>query len=74
MSVKRPFVLVVLDSLDSMRPPGFDIMMLVIAALGAVMATIQPASQSYILARLVLEPTLFTVALFLRLRGLSALA
>ncbi|MCE4622671.1 MAG: ABC transporter permease [Desulfurococcales archaeon] len=74
MSVKRPFVLVVLDSLDSMRPPGFDIMMLVIAALGAVMATIQPASQSYILARLVLEPTLFTVALYLGLRGASGLA
>lgn len=66
--------LIVLDSLDSLRPPGFDVMMLVIAALGAVMATIQPATQSYILARLVLEPTLFTVALYLGLRGASGLA
>lgn len=74
MSVKRPLMLAVLDSLDSLRPPGFDLMMLVIAALGSVMATIQPASQSYILARLVLEPTLFTVALYLGLRGASGLA
>lgn len=74
MGLRRPFVLVIMDSIDSMRPPGFDIMMLVIAALGAIMATIQPASQSYILARLVLEPTLFTVALYLGLRGASGLA
>lgn len=70
----RLLSLVVLDSLDSMRPPGFDVMMLVIAALGAVMSTIQPASQSYVLARMVLEPTLFTVALYLALRGASGVA
>ncbi|MEB3805945.1 MAG: hypothetical protein GSR73_00295 [Desulfurococcales archaeon] len=70
----RLLTLILLDSADSLRPPGFDVMMLVIAALGAVIATIQPVTKSYVLARLVLEPTLFTVALYLGLRGASGLA
>ena len=66
--------LIVLDSLDSLRPPGFDLMVLVIATLGAILGSIQPATSSYLLARLILEPTLFTVALYLALRSAAGVA
>jgi len=70
----RLFWLAVLDGLESLRPPGFDLMLLVIAGLGGVLAGIQPLSEPYSVARVVLDPTLFTVALFLALRGASGLA
>ncbi len=74
MKAARVIWLAVLDGLDSMRPPGFDIMLLVIAGLGGILAGIQPLSESYALARVVLDPTLFTAALFLALRGSAGLA
>ncbi len=70
----RLVYLALLDGLDSMRPPGIDIMMLVIAALGGILAGIQPLTASYAAARIVLDPTLFTVSLFLALRGSAGLA
>ena len=66
--------LALLDGLDSMRPPGIDVMMLVIAALGGILAGIQPLTASYAAARIVLDPTLFTVSLFLALRGSAGIA
>jgi len=70
----RALRLAALDGLDSLRPPGFDVMMFVIATLGAVLAAVQPLSEPYALARMILDPTLFTVALFLALRGSAGLA
>ena len=72
--VRRVLRLAALDGLDSLRPPSFDVMMLVIATLGAVLAAVQPLSESYAAARMILDPTLFTVALFLALRGSAGLA
>ncbi len=74
MDKSRLFNLIVLDSLDSLKPPGFDLMVLVIATLGAALGSIQPATDSYILARFILEPTLFTVALYLALRSAAGVA
>jgi len=70
----RALRLAALDGLDSLRPPSFDVMMLVIGTLGAVLAGVQPLSEPYALARMILDPTLFTVALFLALRGSAGLA
>ena len=70
----RLVYLALLDGLDSMRPPGIDVMMLVIAALGGILAGIQPLTASYAAARIVLDPTLFTVSLFLALRGSAGIA
>ncbi len=71
---RRSLVLALMDGLDSLRPPGFDLMLFVIATLGAVLAAIQPLSEPYAAARIILDPTLFTVALFLALRGSAGLA
>ncbi len=73
-TLARLYWLASLDGLDSLRPPGFDVMLIIIAGLGGVLASIQPLSEPYSAARVVLDPTLFTVALFLALRGSSGLA
>ena len=72
--MKRPVELILLDSGDSLRPPGFDVMMIIIASLGAVLATIQPISQPHVAARIILDPTLFATTLFLALRGSAGVA
>ena len=72
--IRRLWELVVLDSLDSLKPPGFDLMVFIIATLGAILGSIQPATSSYILARIILGPTLFTVALYLALRSAAGVA
>lgn len=66
--------LALVDSSDSLRPPGFDLMMVVIAALGAALATMQPIGEPHVAARIILDPTLFAATLFLALRGSAGVA
>ncbi|MEB3774629.1 MAG: ABC transporter permease [Desulfurococcales archaeon] len=66
--------LVVIDSSDSLRPPAFDIMMIIISSLGAALATIQPISEPHVAARIILDPTLFAATIFLALRGSAGIA
>ena len=66
----RPLIeLIVMDSYDSLKPPAFDIMLVVIGVLGATLAALQPITDPKTAARAILEPTLFTASLFLALRG-----
>ncbi|MCE4602343.1 MAG: hypothetical protein F7B18_04085 [Desulfurococcales archaeon] len=66
--------LALVDSSDSLRPPGFDVMMVIIASLGAALATMQPISEPHVAARIILDPTLFAATLFLALRGSAGVA
>ncbi|MEB3787662.1 MAG: hypothetical protein GSR78_02770, partial [Desulfurococcales archaeon] len=66
--------LALVDSSDSLRPPGFDVMMIIIASLGAALATMQPISEPHVAARIILDPTLFAATLFLALRGSAGTA
>ncbi|HID42037.1 MAG TPA: hypothetical protein EYP33_07810 [Pyrodictium sp.] len=66
--------LATVDGYDSLRPPAFDLMLVVISTLGAVLASIQPIARPQVAARIILDPTLFAVTLFLALRGSSGLA
>ncbi len=67
--VVKVYRLVMIDSSDSLRPPGFDLMILLIATLGAVLASIQPIVEAHVAVRIILDPTLFATAIFLALRS-----
>ena len=74
MQLRRLVELALVDSSDSLRPPGFDVMMVIIASLGAALATMQPISEPHVAARIILDPTLFAATLFLALRGSAGAA
>jgi len=61
--------LAALDLADTLRPPGFDALILVAAALGGLLAGVQPLVSGYAAAATVLEPALFAATVFLALRG-----
>ncbi len=66
-----------IDASDTLRPPGFDVMTLLLAMLGGVLAVLQPITDPAGVATSVLDPTLFAVAIFLAMRaaaGISGLA
>ncbi len=61
--------LAALDLSDTLRPPGFDALIVVAAALGGLLAGVQPLVSGYAAAATVLEPTLFAATVFLAVRG-----
>ena len=61
--------LLVIDAVESLRPPGFDVMLFLVALLGGVLAVIQPITDPATLVVSVLDPTLLAVAIFLALRA-----
>jgi ABC-2 type transport system permease protein len=44
LSIRRDLELLYLDLWDALRPPGFDIMLLVVAAMGGALSVLQPTS------------------------------
>ncbi len=65
--------LAALDLSDTLRPPGFDALILVAAALGGLLAGVQPLIAGYAAAATVLEPTLFAATVFLAVRGAAGI-
>ncbi|GAB6148167.1 hypothetical protein [Stetteria hydrogenophila] len=66
-----------IDAADSLRPPGFDLMLILVAALSAVLTVLQPVTDPASLTVIALDPTLAATALFLAFRagaGLTSLA
>lgn len=67
--------LVVLDMLESLKAPTFDIMLVIISAIGASLSALQPLSNSVIIAENILDPLIyFTVTLYLAMRVSSGIA
>lgn len=58
-----------IDLSDVLRPPGIDILLVLVAALGAILVSIQPVTDPVLASMLALEPTLVALAIFLALRG-----
>lgn len=73
MEVARLARLTVLDLQDTLRPPGFDALVLVAAALGGLLAGVQPLVEPHIVAMTVLEPALFATVVFLAVRGAAGI-
>lgn len=63
-----------IDVSDTLRPPGLDILVLLLAILGAILVSIQPVTSPLIASRMVLDPTLLALALFLAIRSSAGLA
>lgn len=62
------------DVSDVLRPPGLDVLILLVAALGSALVTIQPVTSPVVATRIALDPTLFAAALFLAVRGSAGMA
>jgi len=75
MSSRKTLKLAVLDMLESLKPPTFDIMLIIISAIGASLSALQPLSNSVIVAENILDPLVyFTVTLYLAMRVSSGVA
>ncbi len=75
MSSRRTLKLAILDMLESLKPPTFDIMLIIISAIGASLSALQPLSNSVIVAENILDPLVyFTVTLYLAMRVSSGIA
>ena len=71
--LRRTARIVVVDLLDVLRPPGFDIMVLLLASLGGILAVIQPLTRPYAMVFSVLEITIIATTIFLALRGAAGI-
>ncbi|MCE4613177.1 MAG: hypothetical protein F7C07_05030 [Desulfurococcales archaeon] len=69
MGLRRFASLARIDTSDSLRPPGFDLMLLIVSILGAALVAIQPLTQPHTAAAIILNPTLFATSIFLALRS-----
>jgi len=73
--VSRTLKLAMLDMLESLKPPSFDAMLIIISVIGASLSALQPLSSSVIVAESILDPLVyFTVALYLAMRVSSGLS
>ncbi len=72
-SARRLLAIISLDLSDTLRPPGFDAMILLLAALGGSLAVIQPLTEGYVIVFSVLEVTIIAVTIFLALRGAAGI-
>jgi ABC-2 type transport system permease protein len=71
----RLAALVALDASDTLRPPGFDVMLFIVSAVGAALAVIQPLTSPVAVANAVLDPVVvFAVSLYLAMRASSGIA
>ncbi|MFN4046665.1 MAG: hypothetical protein ACK4H7_04925, partial [Acidilobaceae archaeon] len=58
-----------IDLSDVLRPPGIDLLLVLVAALGTILVSIQPVTSPVLASMMALEPTLIALAIFLALRG-----
>ncbi|MEB3851425.1 MAG: hypothetical protein LRS49_02435 [Desulfurococcales archaeon] len=73
--LSRALQLAWLDSSDTLRPPGFDVMLLIVSAVGGALAAVQPLSDPVGAANAVLDPVgVFAVSLYLAMRVSSGVA
>jgi ABC-2 type transport system permease protein len=70
---RRLVQLIAIDISDTLRPPGFDAMIVLLAALGGALAVIQPLTEGYAIVFTVLEITIFATTIFLALRGAAGI-
>ncbi|MCE4615518.1 MAG: hypothetical protein F7C09_00440 [Aeropyrum sp.] len=70
---RRAVIVALVDMFDTLKPPGLDALMIIVAGLGATLVIVQPfTSPSYMLSY-ALDPTLFAATIFLALRGAAGI-
>ena len=75
MPSRRILALAGMDSLESMKPPSYDAMILVISVLGAALAALQPLTDPVAIVQGILDPAVFfAVNLYLALRASAGIA
>ncbi|MDP8002984.1 MAG: hypothetical protein ACP5I6_05930 [Caldisphaera sp.] len=71
MSFKKSWELILVDLWDSLRPPGFDIMLILVGAMSGILSVLEPVTTPPAVANAVLGATLFVTSLYLALRASS---
>jgi len=72
--LSRAYHVLYIDVSDVLRPPGLDVLVVLLAMLGAILVSIQPVTSPIIASRIALDPTLIATALFLAIRSSAGLA
>ncbi len=70
----RVYHILYIDLSDALRPPSLDVLVVLLAMLGAILVSIQPVTSPLIASRIALDPTLIATALFLAIRSSAGLA
>ncbi len=71
----RLTALVAMDAAETLRPPGFDVMLLIVSSVGAALAAIQPLTDPIAVANAALDPVVvFAASLYLAMRVSSGIA
>ncbi|AFZ70718.1 hypothetical protein Calag_0995 [Caldisphaera lagunensis DSM 15908] len=73
MSIKKSWELALIDLYDSLRPPSFDIMLILVSALSGILSVLEPVTTPPAVANAVLGAVLFVTSLYLALRASSDL-
>ncbi len=73
MAAKRSWELILIDLWDSLRPPSFDIMLILVATLSGILSVLEPVTTPPAVANAVLGAVLFVTSLYLALRASSDL-
>lgn len=71
--VTDSLVLLSIDLFDTLKPPGLDALMVIVASLAAIIVIVQPFTSPSFMLGYALDPTLFAATLFLALRGAAGL-
>jgi ABC-type transport system involved in multi-copper enzyme maturation permease subunit len=72
--LSRAYHVLYIDVSDVLRPPGLDVLVVLLAMLGAILVSIQPVTSPLVASRMALDPTLIATALFLAIRSSAGLA
>ncbi|MFP3144491.1 MAG: hypothetical protein RXQ93_05710 [Caldisphaera sp.] len=73
MSAKKSLELALIDLWDSLRPPSFDIMLILVATLSGILSVLEPVTTPPAVSNAVLGAVLFVTSLYLALRASSDL-
>lgn len=74
MTLRSLLELTIIDLSDVLRPPGLDILLVIVATLGSLIVSIVPITDASSFSRGVLDPTLIALVLFLAIRSASGIA
>ncbi|WP_148679109.1 hypothetical protein [Aeropyrum pernix] len=71
--LKRAGIVALVDLMDTLKPPGLDVLAIIVGSLASVLVVIQPFTSASYMLSYALDPTLFAATIFLALRGAAGI-
>ncbi|BAN90670.1 hypothetical protein [Aeropyrum camini] len=72
-ALRRTGVIALVDLMDTLKPPGLDVLVVIVGSLASVLVVIQPFTSASYMLSYALDPTLFAATIFLALRGAAGI-